>query len=85
MNSFEAKVLGNINNSGMIVRGDKVLIAVSGGADSMTLLYLLVALRKELEVDLAIGHLNHSARGIESDEDAHFVANLGKSGYKDLY
>ncbi|MGV7221218.1 MAG: tRNA lysidine(34) synthetase TilS [Nitrospinales bacterium] len=79
MNSFDAKVLEHINNSKMFVNGDYVLIAVSGGADSIALLNLLVSLRKELKIDLAIGHLNHSARGIESDEDASFVSKLGKS------
>ena len=79
MKSFDAKVLTHIENSGLIVDGDKVLIAVSGGADSVALLHVLISIRRELNLDLAIAHLNHCARGIDSDEDAQFVLNLGKT------
>lgn len=62
----------------MLSPGDKVLVAVSGGMDSIALLHLLHNFREELQVDLAIAHLNHMARGRESDEDAEFIAELGK-------
>ncbi len=48
-------------------------MAVSGGADSLALLYLLVQFSKELGYELFVAHLNHLARGRESDEDASFV------------
>jgi tRNA(Ile)-lysidine synthase len=79
MKSLDSKILENIENSGMFGNGDKVLIAVSGGADSIALLYLLADLKERLGIDLAIGHLNHSARGDESDEDAQFVSRIGTS------
>ena len=62
----------------MLSPGDKVLVAVSGGMDSVALLHLLHNFREELQVDLTIAHLNHMARGRESDEDAEFIAELGK-------
>lgn len=79
MKRLEAKVLDNINSSRMFIPGDKVLIAVSGGSDSIAMLHLLFGLKDSLKIDLAIAHLNHSARGAESDEDAQFVVKTGAS------
>ena len=49
------------------------MVAVSGGIDSLALLYLLEQFSKELGYELFVAHLNHLARGKESDEDARFV------------
>jgi tRNA(Ile)-lysidine synthase len=56
--------------------GDRVGIAVSGGADSVALFRLLLELRKEIGVVLSLVHFNHKLRGAESDEDERFVAEL---------
>ena len=53
----------------MIVPGDRVLVAVSGGADSMALLMCLQALGSLLDCELAVAHLNHGLRGAEGDGD----------------
>ena len=56
--------------------GDRVVVAVSGGADSVVLLLLLLELRKELGVVLSVVHFNHKLRGKASDADEKFVATL---------
>ncbi|HID55672.1 TPA: tRNA lysidine(34) synthetase TilS [Candidatus Poribacteria bacterium] len=71
---FLRKVKGTISDYGMISAGDKVLIAVSGGPDSMALLRSLDLLKEELDITLHIAHLDHRFRGEESAEDARFVA-----------
>ena len=52
---------------------DKILIGLSGGPDSVCLLYALNALKEEFSLKLYIGHLNHSLRGRESDQDQEFA------------
>jgi tRNA(Ile)-lysidine synthase len=54
-----------------------ILAAVSGGADSVALLHLLAQLGKQ-EGKLAVAHVNHGLRGIESDADAEFVQSLAR-------
>ncbi len=55
--------------------GERVVVAVSGGPDSMALLDALVELREQLCVSLVVAHLNHGLRGAASDGDAQFVAD----------
>jgi tRNA(Ile)-lysidine synthase len=69
-------VLGYIHKHDLLRPGDRVGIAVSGGADSVALLRLVLELRDELGVVLFVVHLNHKLRGAESDEDEHFVREL---------
>lgn len=57
----------------LLERGNRVLVAVSGGPDSMVLLHLLVEIRGALGVDLAVGHVDHGLRKA-SAKDAEFVA-----------
>src|SRR5205823_14556943 len=56
--------------------GDRVGVAVSGGADSVALLLLLLELREKLGVVLSVVHFNHKLRGKASDADEKFVAKL---------
>ncbi len=60
----------------LIRRGDHVLVAVSGGADSVALAYALHFLRKRHHLQLTLAHLNHGIRGRAADEDARFVNEL---------
>ena len=60
----------------MFVAGDAVGVAVSGGADSVGLLRLLVEMRERLGIRLVVLHFNHQLRGSESDADEGFVASL---------
>src|ERR1035437_9218925 len=58
--------------------GDRVAIAVSGGADSVALLRVLLELRAELGIVLAVAHFNHRLRGEAADADEAFVAELAR-------
>ena len=68
------RVAATIERHGMIRPGQRVGVAVSGGADSVCLLYVLAALRLELHVL----HLDHNLRGEESRRDAEFVRELAE-------
>lgn len=69
-------VKNTIKQNLLIKKGEKVLVGVSGGADSVCLLYLLKSLSKEYNLKLAIAHLDHMLRK-ESPIDAEFVRQLG--------
>jgi tRNA(Ile)-lysidine synthase len=73
---FRGKVKEFIQRQELISPGDHVLVAVSGGPDSVALLHLLYELRGELELNLEVAHLQHGIRGAEAQEDARFVAAL---------
>jgi tRNA(Ile)-lysidine synthase len=75
-------VLGYIRRQRFLRAGDRVGIAVSGGADSVALLRLLLELRDEFGIVLSVVHFNHNLRGTESDADERFVAQL--AGRHDL-
>ena len=61
----------------MFTPGQRVGVAVSGGADSVALLHILVESALELDISLCILHLDHMLRGEESRQDADFVRDLG--------
>ena len=72
------RVLCFIQEHHLIARQHKLVVAVSGGPDSVCLLYILVKLRGKLNVSLHIAHLNHQLRGAESEADANYVADLAR-------
>jgi tRNA(Ile)-lysidine synthase len=72
------KVLEYIRKHELLKAGDRVGIAVSGGADSVALLGLLLELRQEIGIVLSVVHFNHKLRGADSDEDERFVAELAR-------
>jgi tRNA(Ile)-lysidine synthase len=72
------KVLQSIREQKLMRAGDRVAVAVSGGADSVALLRVLLELRDELGIVLAVAHFNHGLRGVESDADQAFVADLAR-------
>ncbi|MCA9470791.1 MAG: tRNA lysidine(34) synthetase TilS [Nitrospirales bacterium] len=65
-----------ISRKQMLRRGDKVVVSVSGGPDSVALLAVLDQLRATWAFTLSVVHVNHGLRGRESDEDADFVLRL---------
>ena len=72
------QLLSTIRRYDMIQRGDTVICAVSGGADSMALLFAMYLLRDKLGVQVQAAHFNHNLRGAESDEDEAFVRDFCK-------
>lgn len=71
-------ILGLIHARAMINPGNRVLVALSGGPDSVFLFHALMALHRELGISLIAGHLNHCLRGAESNRDEAFVKKLAK-------
>jgi tRNA(Ile)-lysidine synthase len=72
---FEKKVAGFIKANSLFSPAGKILLAVSGGADSTALLYALCAIKAEgvFSGDILCAHINHQLRGTESDGDEAFV------------
>jgi len=72
----EKKVLATILENRMINRGDRIVIAVSGGPDSVCLLKILFQLRAWLNVNLIVAHLDHGLRPEEDEKETEFVSDL---------
>ena len=70
--NLEATIRNEIERRGLIPEGTGVVVAVSGGADSVALLRIL----QPLGIPLSVAHLNHGLRGTDSDEDEAFVRRL---------
>lgn len=70
------RVLETIKENNMLKAGDKVVCAVSGGADSMALLCVLYELKEKLGITLYAANVNHSIRGDEGDMDSLFVKDF---------
>ncbi len=77
LNKFEYELLKFINKENMIVPGDRVVLGVSGGADSVALMYALAKLRTELKADFFVAHLNHMIRP-EAVEEGPAVCEMAK-------
>ena len=60
----------------MVQPGDRVVCAVSGGADSVAMLFAWYLLREKWKISVEAAHFNHHLRGEESDRDAQFVKDL---------
>lgn len=74
---LEEKVLNTISKYNMIQSGDGIVIGVSGGPDSMTLLNILNNLKEKLNIKLYVAHINHSIRK-EADEETEYVKEFCK-------
>ncbi len=70
------KIIQYCKQEELIKKGDCVLAGVSGGADSVCMLLLLIKLQREMEFYLEVVHIEHGIRGTESEEDAYFVKQL---------
>ncbi len=79
------RLLKTIRKQQSMRAGDRLAAAVSGGADSVALLCLLLELRDDLGIALSVAHVNHKLRGKESDEDERFVAELARQHGLELH
>lgn len=77
--ALEHKVGKTVRRHGMVEAGDRVIAAVSGGADSVVLLHTLHGLCGRLAMELVAAHLDHGLRGGEGREDAAFVMDYAAS------
>ena len=74
--NLEERVIDFIHGYGLIPGKETVVVAVSGGADSVCLLHILAKWGGRLGTRLHAAHLNHQLRGLESEADAEYVSNL---------
>ncbi|MEP9410532.1 MAG: tRNA lysidine(34) synthetase TilS [Candidatus Brocadia sp.] len=80
LDKFPFRVFSTINKYRLIKPHDSIIVAVSGGPDSVALLKTLCTINstKNLHLYLLVAHLNHKLRGLSSEEDEQFVRNLSK-------
>ena len=76
METMLNKIAENIKQFHMIKKGDRIVVGVSGGADSVCLLSVLQKLYGSKDISLFVVHINHGLRGTEADEDEAFVKEL---------
>ncbi len=74
--TIEQKALKFIDENHLLERGDKVIVALSGGADSIFLLSFLLKFKNKFKIDVTAFHLNHKLRGKASVEDEKFCAEF---------
>ena len=77
--ALHGQVLEAIERHHMLLPGDRVGVAVSGGADSVALVRLLEELGPALGISLLVLHFHHGLRGAEADADQGFVAELARA------
>src|SRR5215213_4281194 len=71
------RVLGTVRRHALIARGGRAIVALSGGADSVALVHLLLELQRLGELTLCgVAHFNHRLRGAAADEDEAFCAAM---------
>jgi len=76
--AYLQKIRRYIRQHEMLLGGEHVLIAVSGGIDSMVLLDIMTRIARTLRLELAVAHFDHGLRGEESQADAAFVVEQAK-------
>lgn len=69
-------VINVIKKHKLIEKDDRVVVGVSGGPDSMALLYILNEIKRELDFNICVAHINHGIRKDEADADEEFVKNI---------
>ena len=70
---MEEKILNAVKRFSLLSCGESVTVALSGGADSVSLLFALLQLQKKLGISVSAAHFNHMIRGAEADRDEAFA------------
>ena len=65
-----------IDDHDLLTNGDTVIVALSGGADSVALLHILISVKEEYDLDIHAAHFHHGIRGEEADRDQRFAEKL---------
>ncbi len=83
--SLSQRVYSTIRRHEMFQPGVKAGVAVSGGADSVSLLLLLRELQADLGIQISVVHFNHQLRGADSEADENFVAALAAEHHLEFF
>lgn len=75
---MEERVINNILKYKLIKEKENIVVGVSGGPDSMALLYLLMEAKKQIDFNIIVAHINHGVRGKDALEDELFVEKKAK-------
>lgn len=70
------RVRSTINKYNLLQKGDKIVLGLSGGPDSVCLLHVLKQLEEEYDISIYAAHLNHQIRGIEAQKDVMYISQL---------
>lgn len=81
---LEEVVLETINKNNLIKDGESIVVGVSGGPDSITLLDILIKLQKRIKFDIVVAHINHMIRS-DADEDQRYVEKYCKNNNITFY
>lgn len=73
---MKIKMVNTIKENNLIESNDNIIVGVSGGPDSIALLYLLYEYSNDVDFNIHIAHINHGTRGADSDGDEEFVKNI---------
>lgn len=79
LDAWDARIRQTITRERLLTPGETVLVAVSGGIDSVALLNWLMRWQGTLGVRLVVGHVHHGLRAQSADEDQYFVERLAKT------
>lgn len=79
------KILKKIKKEKLIENGDKIILGLSGGPDSVFLLYALLYAKQSIDFQITLVHINHLLRGEDSDGDEEFVKNLAEKLGLDIF
>ncbi len=74
----ERVVHETINRHSLVQKGDRIIVGLSGGPDSVCLLHVLKSEESEWGIKVYAAHLNHNLRGLKAEEDANYVVDLCK-------